>query len=274
MNQKNISKLLKEINELKEENKKLKSKKKYGLVWEEEKEPEKVVLDCQKKLPIIKDVKIKEILIDKEKPTNILIEGDNYHALQVLNYTHKGKIDAIYIDPPYNTGAKDWKYNNKFVCEDDAYRHSKWLNLMNKRLLLAKNLLKDDGIICITIDDYEMPRLWLLLEEIFGSHNYLGTVIIRNNPSGRKTKRKVAQIHEFALFFGKSKLSHIKKLFVDMNKKTHKYIKDKNGIFYSPTNLRKQGVDSNAIKKDGSIKDRYYPIYFDPTTGKISVTEK
>ena len=93
--------------------KRLKKRKKYGLVWEEK--PEAVVELCKTKLPVLKEVKTKEIVTDKNQPVNLLIEGDNYHALSVLNYTHHGKIDVIYIDPPYNTGTKDWKYNNNFV---------------------------------------------------------------------------------------------------------------------------------------------------------------
>jgi len=265
--------LLEEIEKLKRKIKILKSRKKYGLVWEEEKEPEQIVLDCQYKIPILKEVGTKKIITDKKKPMNILIEGDNYHALQVLNYTHKGKIDVIYIDPPYNTGARDWKYNNNYVEADDVYRHSKWLSFMNNRLKLAKNLLKKDGIICVTVDDYEMPRLWLLLEEIFGSTNHLGTVTIRNYPSGRKTKRKVAQIHEYALFFGKPD-SSIKNLQKDFSEKSHKYVQDKDGSWYCPTNLRKQGIDSTALRKNGKISDRFYPIYYNPKTGEISSKKK
>ncbi|MFA5300705.1 MAG: hypothetical protein WC389_21155, partial [Lutibacter sp.] len=98
--------LLEEVEKLKRKIQKIKEAKKYGLVWEEEKEPEKVVLDCQYKLPILKEVKNKEIISDKDKPVNVLIEGDNYHTLSVLNYTHKDMVDLIYIDPPYNTGNK------------------------------------------------------------------------------------------------------------------------------------------------------------------------
>ena len=268
-----VKELLEEIEKLKRKIKILKSKKKYGLVWEEEKEPEQAILDCQHKIPILKEVKEKNIITDKKKPVNILIEGDNYHALSVLNYTHKGKIDVIYIDPPYNTGARDWKYNNNYVDAEDPYRHSKWLAFMNRRLLLTKNLLKDDGIICVTIDDYEMPRLWMLMEEIFGSQNHLGTVTIRNYPSGRKTKRKVAQIHEYALFFGKSK-SAIKNIRRELTEKSHKYVQDKDGSWYCPTNLRKQGIDSAALKKNGKLSDRFYPIYYNPKTGEISSKKK
>ena len=101
----------------------LRKRKKYGLVWEDK--PENVVEQCKTELPVLKEVKNKAIAKDKNDPVNILIEGDNSHALAVLTYTHKGKIDIIYIAPPYNTGAKDWKYNNDFVDINDGYGHSK-----------------------------------------------------------------------------------------------------------------------------------------------------
>ncbi|MCT7460949.1 site-specific DNA-methyltransferase [Aliarcobacter cryaerophilus] len=147
--------------------------KKYGLIWDDEKEPEKVVIECQNNIPILKKIDEKTIKTDIKKPTNILIEGDNYHTLQVLNYTHKGQIDVIYIDPPYNTGNKDFKYNDSFIDKEDGYRHSKWLNFMNKRLRLAHNLLKDDGVIFISIGKDELSQLVLLVKNIFGEDNYL-----------------------------------------------------------------------------------------------------
>lgn len=208
MSEKEVSKLLNEINKLKEENQKLKSRKKYGLVWEEEKEPEQVVLDCQKKIPILKEVKSKEIHTDKDKPMNILIEGDNYHALQVLNYTHKGKVDVIYIDPPYNTGkAKEWKYNDKFIDENDNYRHSKWLNFMNKRLLLAKNLLKNDGVIFISIDDNEFSQLKLLCDEIFGEDNFVGKWNWFKSATPPNLSHKIKKNIEYVLGYEKQKSS-------------------------------------------------------------------
>ena len=253
---------------------KLEGKKKYGLVWDEERVPEKVVTDCQDKLPVLTEVKGKEITTDENEPTHILIEGDNYHALSVLNYTHKGKVDFVYIDPPYNTGARDWRYNNDYVDDTDTFRHSKWLQFMKNRLELAKNILTEDGVICVTIDDYEMPRLWILLEEIFGYENHLGTVVIRNNPKGRMTKRKFSLVHEYGLFFGKTSASYIKKLPENPEDKTHNYKQDENGEWYLPVNLRKQGVDSNAVNKKGKLSDRYFPIYYDAKTGKLSSKEK
>lgn len=103
-----------------------------------------------------------------DKPHHSVINGENYHVLKALSYTHRGKVDAIYIDPPYNTGAKDWKYNNDYVASDDLYRHSKWLAMMERRLLIAKELLNpDNSVIIVTIDEKEYLRLGLLLEQTF-----------------------------------------------------------------------------------------------------------
>lgn len=104
----------------------------------------------------------------KDKPYHTVINGENYHALKALTYTHRGKVDVIYIDPPYNTGAKDWKYNNDYVEGDDLYRHSKWLAMMERRLLISKELLNPaDSVLVVTIDEKEYLRLGLLLEQLF-----------------------------------------------------------------------------------------------------------
>ena len=103
-----------------------------------------------------------------DKPHHTVINGENYHVLKALTYTHRGKVDAIYIDPPYNTGAKDWKYNNDYVEGDDLYRHSKWLAMMERRLLVARELLNPlDSVLIVTIDEKEYLRLGLLLEQLF-----------------------------------------------------------------------------------------------------------
>ncbi|MFA4953910.1 MAG: site-specific DNA-methyltransferase [Patescibacteria group bacterium] len=185
-------------------------RKKYGLVWEDK--PENVVVQCKTELPVLGEVKSKEIITDPDKPINLLIEGDNYHALSVLNYTHKGKIDAIYADPPYNTGAKNWVYNNDYVDANDAFRHSKWLSFMQNRLKLAKSLLKPEGVIVVTIDDYEASTLKLLMDDIFGEVNYLGTVVIKNNPQGRSSVSGFQISHEYALFYGRSAKAKIGRL--------------------------------------------------------------
>ena len=192
---------------------KLESRKKYGLIWDEEKVKEQFEKEAENALPVLKEVTSKEI-IDKDasKPVNILIEGDNYHALSVLNFTHQGKIDAIYADPPYNTGAKNWVYNNDYVDGNDAFRHSKWLSFMKKRLVLAKSLLKEEGIIVVTIDDYEIATLTLLMNEIFGEENHLGTIIIKNNPQGRSSVSGFQVSHEYALFYGRTQKAKIGRL--------------------------------------------------------------
>jgi len=146
------------------------------------KEPEKVVVDCETKLPVLREVDKKKIQKGKETdPTHLIIEGDNYHALSVLNYTHAGKIDLIYIDPPYNTGNKDFIYNDRFVDREDSFRHSKWLSFMAHRLRLAKNLLADTGVIFISIDDNEQAHLRLLCDQIFGEENFVNQITIKTN---------------------------------------------------------------------------------------------
>ena len=258
-----IERLKAEVERLKKE---LKKKKKYGLVWEEK--PEEVVEMCKEKLPVLKEVKDKEIITDKNKPVNLLIEGDNYHALSVLNYTHAGKVDVIYIDPPYNTGAKNWRYNNHYVDKEDAFRHSKWLSFMNKRLKLARTLLKETGIICVTIDENEQAQLKLLLDEIFGENNYLGTVCIRNNPSGRTRKSEISLQHEYALFYSKNKNKKgIDTLYIPPEDKTHNYKQDKDGSWYEKRNLRRG-------RKREEKPQRFFPIYVNPKNFEISITKK
>ncbi len=182
--------------ELIRELEKFKKQKKYGIVWEDK--PEQVALLCKEKLPVLTEEKDKEIITDEEKPMNILIEGDNYHALSVLNYTHKGKIDVIYIDPPYNTGARDWKYNNDYVDINDQWRHSKWLSMMEKRLRLAKNLLKHDGVLICAIDDNEFHHLGCLLEDIFNDWE-IHCITIVHNPRGIQGNN-FSYCHEYAYF--------------------------------------------------------------------------
>jgi len=178
--------LLDRISDLEAQIKKLKNRKKYGLVWEEKNE--QVVLDCQSRLPILKEIKSKEIKTDKNKPVNILIEGDNYHSLSVLNYTHREKIDVIYIDPPYNTGHNDFKYDDRFVDREDSYRHSQWLSFMKKRLKLSKKLLKNNGVLFVSIGDDEFAQLKILLDEVFGENNFLANIVRKSKETSNKGK--------------------------------------------------------------------------------------
>lgn len=191
-------------------------KKKYGLVWDKKNSQE--LIDAfvnwenvpenftPNKFPVLKELKNKEILTNKGKPINLLIEGDNYHTLAVLNFTHKNKIDFIYIDPPYNIGNNDFIFNDKFVDKEDPWRHSKWLTFMEKRLRLAKSLLKKTGVIFISIDDNEVAQLKLLCDEIFGESNFYGCLTwikrTKSTNSG-KAKKMIQQKVEYILVYGK-----------------------------------------------------------------------
>lgn len=182
--------------------KRLLKRKKFGLVWEDK--PEEVAEKCKEFLPVLKEDKKKKIITDKNAPVNILIEGDNYHSLSVLNYTHKKKIDVIYLDPPYNTGAKDWKYNNRYVDENDRYRHSKWISMMYKRLSLAKHLLSNSGILICAIDEYEIHNIRHILDQLFGERNKLGMVTVLHNPKGRNLSKFFSANSEYMLVYAKN----------------------------------------------------------------------
>ncbi len=128
--------------------------KKFGLVWEEHSEQVDNLL--KENVPVLCEDHERRLCKDPSLPWNFIIEGDNLQALYLLEKTHKRKIDCIYIDPPYNTGARDWKYNNNYVDTNDSFRHSKWLSMMNNRLTIAKNLLSPDGSIICAIDENEL----------------------------------------------------------------------------------------------------------------------
>jgi len=187
--------LQKEIADLQAQIRKLK-KSKLGLVFEDK--PEDVVEQCQKQVPVLKEVVKNRINLGNGFVDNLLIQGDNYLALSVLNYTHKKNIDLIYIDPPYNTGAKNWKYNNDYVDKDDEYRHSKWLSFMRHRFNLAKNLLKDDGVLICAIDHNEQEHLGVMLDSIFPTYEKVCVTII-HNPGGIQGDN-FSYTHEYAYF--------------------------------------------------------------------------
>jgi adenine-specific DNA-methyltransferase len=143
-----------------------------------------------------------------DKPAHIVIKGENYHALEALQFTHAGKIDCIYVDPPYNSGARDWKYDNNYVDESDSYRHSKWLAFMERRLLLARKLLNpEDSVLIVTIDEKEYLRLGLLLEQLFPG-NTIQVVTIVINPKGTARYNEFSRVEEYAffVFVGSAKL--------------------------------------------------------------------
>lgn len=177
----------------------LRKQKKYGLVWEDK--PEDVEERLRDELPVLIEDAMKAIISDDANaPNHILIEGDNLEALTSLAYTHEGKIDVIYIDPPYNTGNKDFVYNDCIVDKEDSYRHSKWLSFMNKRLRIAKQLLSDRGVIFISIDDNEQAQLKLLCDEVFGNNNFI-TNIIWQSTAGSNTGNEIVTTTEYVLVY-------------------------------------------------------------------------
>lgn len=228
----NKSRLIDEI-------RRLSARKKYGLVWEDK--PEDVVEKCKTELPVLEEVEERAIESDPSLPTNFIIEGDNYHALSVLNYTHEGRFDVIYIDPPYNTGAKNWKYNNDYVDKDDAYRHSKWLSFMRKRLALSKPLLKKNGVLICAIDKHEHAHLCVLLEEIFPNYEQHSVTIVHNPKGAQGTN--FSYTHEYAIF-----------VFPENNKAVKDRILTEDEIYVS--NLRNWGGESERT----DAKNCFYPI--------------
>lgn len=181
----------------------LRSQKKYGLVWEDK--PEEIETRLVDELPVLTEVPERAIVSDSpDAPNHILIEGDNLEALTALAYTHEGKIDVIYIDPPYNTGNKDFVYNDSYVDREDGYRHSKWLSFMNKRLQIAKSLLASGGVIFISIDDNEQAQLKLLCDEIFGGENFIAQVVVASN-SAKNNAKFISVTHEYLFCYAKDK---------------------------------------------------------------------
>ncbi|MGM9646187.1 MAG: site-specific DNA-methyltransferase [Eubacteriales bacterium] len=171
--------------------------KKYGLVWEEHTEEVDDLLETN--IPVLCEDKERRLCKDEDLPWNFIIEGDNLQALYILEKTHKGRVDCIYIDPPYNTGAKDWKYNNDYVDGNDVYRHSKWLSMMKNRLMVAKNLLNPQtGVLIVAIDDNELNTLGLLLQEIFPTYKQFCITVV-HNPNGNQGKN-FGVANEFAYF--------------------------------------------------------------------------
>ncbi|MDY5199907.1 MAG: site-specific DNA-methyltransferase [Candidatus Cryptobacteroides sp.] len=207
----------------------LRTHKKYGLVWEDK--PENVEERLREELPVLTEVKERAIISkDPEAPNHILIEGDNLEALTALTYTHAGKIDVIYIDPPYNTGNKDFIYNDSYVDKEDAFRHSKWLSFMSKRLVIAKKLLSDQGVIFVSIDDNEQANLKLICDEIFLRTNFIGCIPRLTSPQRFAQEKNINISHDYVLVYRKCDLVELRKV---RNSVTDKELKsDAIGHYY------------------------------------------
>lgn len=263
--------LIKEIKRIKETT--------YGLVWHRDLPEEKIDIlinpDARtpsemfpnemagKPFPVLKEVKTKAIETDKNKPTNILIEGDNYHSLAVLNFTHQEAIDLIYIDPPYNTGNDDFIYSDKiesgYVRKDDPFRHSKWLSFMEKRLKLAKKLLKKDGAILISIDDNEQAPLRMLCDEIFGEENFIDNIVWdkKSSAKGVPPKNMMVNVHEYIMAYKNG----------DGFKFVGQERTEESGKFKNPDNDPRGPWRESNIKSTTKSIDQAFTIV-DPNTGR------
>lgn len=262
-------KMLKFIRMLKEQNKDDNSiialneienaltEKKFGLVFEEHTEEANEKL--KNFIPVLCEDNKRRICKDEKLSWNFIIEGDNLHALYLLEKTHKGKIDCIYIDPPYNTGAKDWKYNNDYVDGNDAYRHSKWLSMMKSRLLIAKRLLnpKNSVLIC-TIDEKEYLHLGCLLEELFpNSKIQMVTDVI--NQKGVARDKEFSRVDEYIFFVKLGNAAPI----LSINNMLHNNIDSKKGTIWIP--LQRSGSESMRTDRPNMC----FPIFIDEKQKKI-----
>jgi len=269
--------LIKEVNVLRKQ-------KTYGLVWEEDKTKEDFDYylnwegeknkesfgEEEGKFPVLKEVEGKSI--DNEDPKyNLMIEGDNYHSLAVMNFTHNKAIDVIYIDPPYNTGNKDFIYFDSFskkpreVASDDPYKHSKWLSFMSKRLKLARGLLKNTGIIFISIDDNECAQLKLLCDNIFGEQNFLAKINRIVSKGSKNDSRYFVNDNDYILVYAKLKdkcVINPVSVDVDISKFTRK---DKKGNF-KPRGLEMGGSGQDTLEHRPKMG---YSIYYNEKTKDV-----
>lgn len=254
------------------------SETQYGLRWMDV--PEAFEAEAENAIPTLEEVPDKAITNDDGKPTHILIEGDNFHALTCLNYTHKGQIDVIYIDPPYNTGSDGFVYKDKRVLDkfpdgttvptDHPLRHSYWLSFMHKRLELAKNLLSERGVIFISIDDNEQANLKLLCDQVFGEKNFVAKFDWRKK-TGANDAKDIAVVTETILLYAKNHPKTIESLiwnrdensinqerykysdeFVDIRGKYYYDTLDRGGLQYSDSmNYGIEAPDSGIIFPNG-----------------------
>ncbi|MBR4151356.1 MAG: site-specific DNA-methyltransferase [Selenomonadaceae bacterium] len=242
---------------LKEEFDKLRKRKKFGLVFENKEEyatlPNRVVRLGDPIYPTL--TKLDEVCNAPDSDLwHLLIEAENYHALQLLKYLYAGKVDCIYIDPPYNTGARDWKYNDNYVDAADNFRHSKWLSMMERRLKLAKELLSDSGAIFISIDDNEQATLKLLCNDIFGVKNFVAKFCVKRS-GGRQDSKFFAVVNEYLICYAKD-TSHFtagEEIKIVDNYPKHDAERGRN---YKTQLLRKWGANSRREDRP----NLFYPI--------------
>ncbi|MCQ2971909.1 MAG: site-specific DNA-methyltransferase [archaeon] len=229
---------------------------KYGLYWDKSIEQERVVYECKTNIPVLQRQKDLCIMKDEQADTHILIEGDNFHALTAMNMMcgNEGFVDVIYIDPPYNREENDFKYNDNYVEKEGGYRHSKWLSFMSIRLEIARNLLSNDGVIIVNIDEHEDAQLQLLLAQIFGENNRLGTIIWNKmNPKG--DAHGVSSQHESILCYAKNMAAFLE------NNNTCKRMKPNAEKILRKANTLFKKIGKRVIPEDvaAAIKPFNYP---------------
>ncbi len=235
--------------------------KKFGLVFEEHTEEVDELLE--ENIPILTADDKRRICKDSNTPWNFIIEGDNLQALYLLEKTHRGRVQCIYIDPPYNTGARDWKYNNDYVDKQDVYRHSKWLSFMQRRLAIAKRLLDpDDSVLIVTIDEKEYLHLGCLLEEMFPEANMqmISTVI---KPEGTNRVNEFSRTNEYIYFLilGDAKLTPTKSSMFEIDNETS----DSKPNSIEWRNLRRR--ENTSVRS--ARPNQFYPFFVNSTTGLI-----
>lgn len=279
MNKQDLIKKIKDLTDISNDEKAylielVNTKKKYGLVWEDK--PEDVEEQLRSMLPVFKEVRERAIISDDvNAPNHILIEGDNLHALTALSYTHEGKVDVIYIDPPYNTGNKtsegktDFRYNDEFIDKENAFRHSKWLSFMDKRLRLAKKLLSENGVIFISIDDNEQAQLKLISQEIFGDKNFISVLPTVMNLKGNQDEFAFAGTHEYTLVIANNKTNFKPNNLPYDSEELDDWDEDSIGYFKKGATMRATGTES--LRENRPFM--FYPIFVDKNDNVKAISE-
>jgi len=247
----------------------LRESKPYGLVWEDK--PEAVEERLRERMPLLVEVPERAILSEEAgAPDHILIESDNLDALVTLAYTHEGAVDVIYIDPPYNTGNRDFVYNDRFVDGEDAYRHSKWLSFMAKRLRIARKLLSDRGIVFISIDDNEQADLKLLCDDIFEPGNFIGLLPTVMNLKGNQSEFGFAGTHEYTLVYARKRSCCEPGALPASDEELDTWSEDEIGFYKKGATLKRTGADAPRESRPYG----YFPILVDLRDRSVStVTE-
>lgn len=273
MNYEELSKeeLIKEIQKLHRE-------KTYGLIWEDK--PEKVDEEMKTNYPVLTELPT-GLDFDEDKPVNLLIEGDNLHSLYLLKVTHNENIDCILIDPPYNTGNKDFIYNDEYVDKEDSWRHSKWVSFMYKRLRIARDLLKEDGVIFIHIDENEFAQLKLLCDEIFNDKNFIGAFVWKGRSGKGGTNVNLATEHEYIYCYAKNIEKANFKSIINEGKERREqlrqwgqavYRENRKSMFfpllYKEENDQKSTITDNEYNKLYNIEDDELENYLDELRDK------